>query len=74
MKKLFLAIAPAILLAACAVDQAATTSTEPAADKVYRTGSNIPRKDGGSAQTVSPEEMERMRDAASANMGRGRGN
>ena len=73
MKKLVLSIAPAILLAACAVDQT-TTSTEPTADKVYRTGSNIPRKDGGNAQTMSPEEMERMRDAASANMGRGRGN
>lgn len=73
MKKLVLSIAPALLVAACALDQA-STSTEPSSEKVYRTGSNIPRKDSGSTQTVSPEEMERMRDAASANMGRGRGN
>jgi len=70
MKKLML-IVPAVLLAACAMDQA-STSTEPT-EKVYTTGSNIPRKDNGGVQTVSPEEMEQARNAGRANTGRGPG-
>ena len=74
MKKLVLSIAPVVLVAACAMDQP-STSTEPAAnDKVYTTGSNIPRRDKGSVQTMTPEEVEQMRSAAQGNMGRGRGN
>ena len=72
MKKLLAALAPAVLLAACAMDQT-TTSTEPATDKVYRTGSNIPRKDTGEVKTMSSEEMEQMRNQSRANTGRGPG-
>jgi hypothetical protein len=72
MKKLLLALAPVVLLAACAMDPA-STSTEASNDKVYRTGSNIPRKDKGDVQTMTPEEMEQMRNSSRANTGRGPG-
>jgi hypothetical protein len=71
MKKLFLALTPVVLLAACAMDP--STSTEASNDKVYRTGSNIPRKDKGDVQTMTPEEMEQMRNSGRANTGRGPG-
>ena len=71
MKKL-LALVPAVLLAACAMDPA-TTSTEPSSEKVYTTGSNIPRKDKGNVHTMTPEEMEQMRNSGRANTGRGPG-
>ena len=70
MKKL-MALVPAFLLAACAMDQA-STSTEPT-EKVYTTGSNIPRKDKGSVQSMTPEEMEQMRNSSRGNTGRGPG-
>jgi hypothetical protein len=70
MLKHFATLSAALLLAACATEPA--SSTEPAPEKVYRTGSNLPSRDG--AVTMSPEEVERARNAATANMGRGKGN
>ena len=73
MKKLLLC-AVAALLGACAANQP-TTSTEPTADKQYRTGSNIPRAERrGDVKVMTPEELEQMRNAARGNMGKGPGN
>ena len=72
MKKLMCCIVPAIVLAACATEP--TASTEPTGEKVYTTGSNIPRGTRRDDKVVPPEEIERMRDAARANTGAGRGN
>ena len=71
MLKHFAILSAALLLGACATEP--TSSTEPAPEKVYRTGSNIPSRDSGGV-TMSPEEVERARNAATANMGRGKGN
>jgi uncharacterized lipoprotein YajG len=72
MLKHFATLSAALLLAACATEPA--SSTEPAPEKVYRTGSNIPARDAGGVTTMSPEDMERARNAASGNLGRGKGN
>jgi hypothetical protein len=71
MLKHLATLSAALLLGACATEP--TSSTEPAPEKVYRTGSNIPARDNG-AVTMSPEDVERARNAAVGNMGRGKGN
>jgi hypothetical protein len=70
MLKHFAILSAALLVGACATGP--TSSTEPVPEKVYRTGSNLPARDGG--VTMTPEEVERARNAATANMGRGKGN
>jgi len=73
MKKLLLCLAPSILLAACAMDQP-TTSTDDGADRVYTTGSNIPRKDRAGVQTMSAEQLEQQMRNAGRSMQKGAGN
>ena len=72
--KRILVLACAGLIAGCAADPA--SSTEPVQEREYRTGSNIPKKgdDRGTVTTMSPEEIERSRNASMANMNKGRGN
>ena len=71
MLKQFALLSAVLVLGACATEPA--SSTEPAPEKVYRTGSNIPARDAGGV-TMSPEDVERARNAASGNLGRGKGN
>ena len=74
MRKLLIALAPSLLLVACATTQA-TASGDAPEERVYTTGSNIPRssKPKGTVSEVSKEEMERMRDQSRASTGRGPG-
>ena len=73
-KKLLIALASTLLLAACAATEP-TASNGDTAEKVYTTGSNIPRKEKpkGSVSEMSTQDMERMRDQSRANTGRGPG-
>ena len=59
MKKLLACAAATLLVAGCALDT--KTAAEPADDKEYRTGSNIPARTRGGVQTASPEEIERQK-------------
>jgi hypothetical protein len=80
IKSLVLALASSIVLAACATAATEPTTSNGAAngsseEKVYTTGSNIPRgnRPKGSVTEMSKEDMERARDQARANTGRGPG-
>ncbi len=73
MKKTLLCLAPSILLAACAMDQP-TTSTDSGSERVYTTGSNIPRKERAGVQTLSPEQLEQQMRNAGRTMQKGAGN
>jgi hypothetical protein len=72
MKSLWL-LAAAALLAGCALDpQAATVDSS---EKVYRTGSNIPKNRGTSdVRVLPPGDLESLKSNRSANTGRGPGN
>jgi len=65
VKTCLLIAACAALLAACAADPAA----QPADEKLYATGSNIPRRDRN-VHTITPEAFEQIRNSASGNTGR----
>ena len=62
-------LAAAILATGCApLEPQAATETS---DKVYRTGSNIPKKRGGSdVRVLAPGDLESLRSNRSANTGR----
>ena len=63
MKKPFLAaLAAAAIVSGCATPDT-TANSEPAPDKVYRTGSNIPERERAGVVTMSPDEFERQRAA-----------
>jgi len=66
--KYLVTITCALLLAGCASQQAA--STDDGGAKEYRTGSNIPSRNRDGVHTMSPEEMERARNAAIGNTGK----
>ena len=66
MKTRLLVVAAATLIASCANHPAAQA---PADEKVYATGSNIPRRDRN-VHTITPEAFQEMRNATSANTGR----
>jgi hypothetical protein len=59
MKKLLACAAASVLLAGCALDT--KTAAEPADDKEYRTGSNIPARTRAGVRTTTPEEIESQR-------------
>ena len=65
MKTRLLIAAAAALLASCATDPAAQAPDE----KLYSTGSNIPRRDRG-VHTMSPADFEHVRNTSSANTGK----
>ena len=74
MKNLLLSLAAAALLAACATSDV-QTAAEGSEEKVYRTGSNIPKKRSTSdVRVLSPGDLESLRSNRSANTGRGPGN
>ena len=62
MKNPLLIVAAATLLAACAADPAARGVEE----KVYATGSNIPKRERN-VHTMTPEDFEHVRNSATAN-------
>lgn len=68
MKVFISCVAACVLLGACAATDTAD-STEPS-QREYRTGSNIPQKSrtGDGVQTLSAEDFERARNAATAAM------
>lgn len=72
MKHISILVSAALAVGACATDPA--TSAEPGGEKEYRTGSNIPTRGRENVRVMSPEEMERARNAAVGNMGRKPGN
>jgi hypothetical protein len=74
MLKYFATLSAALILGACATEPSSSADSAPAPEKVYRTGSNIPARDGSGTVTMSPEEVERARNAAIGNLGRGKGN
>ena len=73
MTKLLLSLAAAALVAGCATPDAQTAAGD-TSEKVYRTGSNIPKKRGSSdVRVLAPGDLESLRSNRSANTGRGPG-
>ncbi|MEO5695005.1 MAG: hypothetical protein ABIQ72_17860 [Usitatibacter sp.] len=68
MKHILIIVSAALAVAACAADPA--TTADASGDKEYRTGSNIPARTREGVQTMSPDDMERARNAAIGNTGR----
>ena len=68
--KAILLVTTLAFLAACA---AAPESGDPAEEKRYATGSNIPMRNRD-VHTMTPEGFENVKNSASANTGRSRGN
>ena len=66
--KYLVTFAAALVLGACAAQP--ETSTDDSGAKEYRTGSNIPSRHREGVPTMSPEDMERARDAARGNTGK----
>jgi hypothetical protein len=73
MKLILSCAALALVLCACASQQPMATDEPVAADKHTPTGSNIPRRtpQPDATKTLSPEQMEQMRNAGRTNMGGG---
>lgn len=72
MKRFLLCACVALTVGACASEPTSSTD-QPAEQKVYRTGSNIPSRQPEGVVTMSPEEMERQRQQSVGNLGRGKG-
>ncbi len=68
MKRVFAIVFAGLVAGACATDP--TTSADTAGDKEYRTGSNIPARTREGVKTMSPEDVERARNAAVGYTGR----
>ncbi len=68
VKNILLIVSAALAVAACATDPA--TAADAGGDKEFRTGSNIPARTREGVQTMSPEAMERARNAAIGNTGK----
>jgi hypothetical protein len=67
MKRLLLGSLAAALLGACATPESAPT--QPMVQKEYRTGTSIPtRRTDDGLRTMTPEEVTRARDTATATM------
>ena len=68
--KAFLFVASIPLLAACAASPESGVASE---EKRYATGSNIPMRNRD-VHTITPEAFENVRNSATGNTGRPRGN
>ncbi|MDQ3028017.1 MAG: hypothetical protein M3R58_16135 [Pseudomonadota bacterium] len=66
MNKFLLCVSACAILGACATDPA--SSAESGEDKEYRTGSNIPARTRAGVTAVSPDEIERQRNATTGTM------